>query len=203
MADRIVQIVTKLSPEQITRAIHQTLQNAFNRPTSQDHVTVASHIAYEVFKENLSDFVPKSQSTTDRWGQRWKPLAPSTIRRKLGKAAKSLSRSKDVAERGLASVIRSGLRRGVAGLSGLVPINIDTGRLIRSLTPYNGSRSNYAPPPDQVATVRNQELKLGTKVKYARHVQAVRPILPPADKVAPWVATGLADGLQEICSRVG
>lgn len=202
MGVRYVTINTRLSPDQITRLIHQTLGQVFNRPTSPDHVTVASHISVGVFKENLKDFEAKSSWSTDRWGSRWKPLAPSTIVRKLGKAVKILAQSQKAHERGMASVLRSGMRRSIGSLHTLVPINIDTGRLVRSLTPYTGSRLSYSPSVDQIATVRRQELSIGTKVPYAKYVQNVRPILPTGAKTTPWVATALADGLEDIYSRV-
>ena len=57
-----------------------------------------------------------------------------------------------------------------------------TGRLIESLRPSRTGSGYYRPNSDQIAEFNGTKIVIGTKVKYARLVSKVRPLMPPQYK---------------------
>lgn len=178
------------------------------------------HVTEEVFRENLTDFDAKSQSNPDRFGKTWKPLAPSTIRRKLGSQISRLNRArreryervfKDFsAQAGVGTGLSPSEARALARRAALVnigedpsvPINIETGRLRRSLEPGWIGRAGYRPRKDQLFKASDQLFRFGTRVPYAKYVDRVRPIVPAAKNSAVWVRQGIAKSLLPILRRL-
>lgn len=200
MATRLVNLTLRVpSSSDAAALVEGTVRDIFRRPRTLSHVAVASTIARTFFGENLKDFSAKSRGGKDRWGAKWPDLAASTIQRKAGRK-QSFGR--------LAKVVRKRTKRASGVEVGrspkaFVPINVDTGRLIKSLTPSGtAGQPTYLPRTDQIATVDSQIMELGTEVPYAKYVQRKRPVLMETSKAAGFIATGLADGLVLIFKNV-
>lgn len=71
-----------------------------------------------------------------------------------------------------------------------VPINIDTGLLVNSLSP--GAGGDRSIKIGQVRQMVGSVMTFGTDVDYAADVHRMRPILPSVDKMVVWVRRGLA-----------
>ena len=214
MAIRLADINTKKSLPQVLFIINKVYGG--NR-TAQVY---QKQLIYQLFLKIHENFMAKSGGGQDEFGDAWKPLAPSTVVRKLhrylprhGQPRASLTASQDLRWRG---IYRSHLTRGAspseAGriawgilksqgartayqrLRGRkVPINIETHRLERSLRPNPVNKFKYRPynKDQEVTYVGKSKVKLGTRVPYAKAVNSVRPFSYPMSKMQPWLKDGV------------
>ena len=150
------------------------------------------------------EFLLKSKGGTDSAGIRWKKLKPSTIARKLATRSKRGIASQDQASKRQTNVFDNARSKAFselrsAGLSRSqaseranqiawsklaqtktgdpsIPINIETTRLIKSLSPGRVNGGRYIPPTrDQIIDIPSTGfIPFGSKVPYAIYVRRVR-----------------------------
>lgn len=88
-----------------------------------------------------------------------------------------------------------------------VTMLIVTGKLFKSLYPgyfLFGQSQNYVPGTDQVFRVdRPGIIELGSKVKYANHQHAMRPLWPDVRKQGPWLSKAASDGMDLVATILG
>ena len=171
---------------------------------------MAAHVARAVFEKNLIEFDRKSHSGADEFGDAWKPLEPSTVARKLAEQQQGKGKRRPRFE-ALVDQYSLRLKRQKKSKfatrekakrkaqqfidSGLVQINVDTGRLRNSLRPGWVGSSGYVRRPEQVFLQHEDGYAFGTRVPYARHVHRARPIFPSANRARRWVVEGIAASL--------
>ena len=173
---------------------------------------LVAHGIRHTLEENLKDFVAKSSGGTDRNGDSWKPLAESTIRKKLR------SPNRGPARRAILDLIKKfSIQASAAGLSprdarqraitaaqefidrpsgrdrsASVPINVDTKRMMQSLRPGSVSgRGRYTPPKEQKITATRGRVVILTEVPYAKFASKSRPIMMPAETLTQFFREGM------------
>jgi hypothetical protein len=134
------------------------------------------------------EFMVKSKGEIDSYGEQWKPLAEST------KIYKSLRPGE---YRKYKMNLWNGNRTATKGKTKRelladrdVPINIDTGRLVKALKPNRFSNGVYIPRADQQVRVTASSIHFKLLVPYADDVNAVRPIFPIFEQ--PWIDDAIA-----------
>ena len=194
--------------------------------------TFLSHFTRSLFQSIHVAFLAKSRGGRDNLGNAWKPLAPSTIKRKQkSRRAKSphphdpmsttqrrtWSTSYNRTLRKLAGTPMSSsekklrarevawnqLKYGKAGLS-RVPVGIDTGRLEASLRPgHVAGQTTYKPAnSEQHVELSEGKLTLGTNVPHASYFHRVRRIYPSIRKIRPWTTTAARAGRDAVLRRL-
>lgn len=164
-------IHTRASRASVIAAVHTIPQEVCG--SSPTAVTTLTNIGITTLEHIRKAFIVKSRGGTDEAGDRWEPLAPSTIaaRRSKNKTKKpkskptvSLKGTAGSAERRIHSVIKGSKGKGSSlpfdkyDTSSL--ILQDTGLLLSSLTPFSSA-------PEQVFRVEPGEVTIGTNRKWA------------------------------------
>ena len=162
-------------------------------------------IQQTIFERWHTGYIAKSHAGQDEFGNEWDPLAPSTLAEKTLSPSKRVNRSTQWQKR-YNSLVRQLRAAGMSSKDAqakagslawgsmmnapqATPINIDTTRLERSLSP-EGSE-------DSIRTMGNP-MELGTDVEYAKYVNASRRILPTPSEAAVW----LRDAAREIRGKI-
>lgn len=83
-----------------------------------------------------------------------------------------------------------------------VPVLIDSGRLLGSLTPGKVSSSTYHPSDEQIYSLRGRILSLGSKVPYAVYQHATRPLWPKGTRLNPWIKQAAEDAKNVVLARI-
>lgn len=123
-------------------------------------------LTHGVFRRLHSSFLTRSVGGQDQYGGNWAPLSPARRR------------------------FKSKRRPGSEAT-----INIFTGRLINSFQPSPRTRGGYSPGRDQLANISPGKAELGSKVPYAKYVNAQRNLLP--DNMTQLISDALGDALQD------
>lgn len=148
-----------------------------------------SWILYYLFERIHKEFIIKSTGSRDSQGTKWKPLSES---RRLYKPIRRGELSS--AQR---RMLRSGKTKKEALSDRDPPINIDTGRLLKSLKPGRVLSGKYVSNnPDQAVSVTSKGFKFVIKVPYADEVQDVRPFLP--QDYGPWIQDAIQLALPKL-----
>lgn len=114
----------------------------------------------QLLVDSVKDYHTKSQGDTGLDGEKWKPLAPSTVQRKNQRKL-------------------GGRGRGKSKLSleelAFTDIGIDTGRQLKSASPgYSGQDGQGGNLFEQDA----ESVTVGYNRDYSEHFDEVRPLLP-------------------------
>tara|TARA_Y100000004_G_scaffold174081_1_gene212493 strand:- start:19 stop:585 length:567 start_codon:yes stop_codon:yes gene_type:complete len=118
--------------------------------------------AKEFYRLAYKNFKLKSQGGSDEFGVRWKPLKPSTIKRR--------------AESGLRSLVAR--RNAMGGDVANNLILVRSGRLRESFKPGKQSGASYIPAnKDQLYVTTSGRVQLGSNVPYADDQNEERPLL--------------------------
>ena len=130
----------------------------------QDRQNLLKILGVQILSFSQRDFQTKGRGGTGTDGIRWKPLAKSTIARKLRRGKANAKRKKTA----------SGKKRPGAGST---QIGVDTGLLRASAQP--GFKGNDG-LGGNVFESRGAEVTVGYGRNYARYFDAVRPLMPAA-----------------------
>jgi len=123
--------------------------------------------AYYLLKRIHKEFLIKSKRGTDSTGIKWKELSQRTI------MYKSLQRGEKTAFKKLSRSEKMQFR-----MNRNVPINIDTGKLVKSLKPGRVVDGKYIPVTNQKVEANSRGIKIELKLPYADDVQRERPYVP-------------------------
>lgn len=128
----------------------------------QDRQNLLKILGVQLLSFAQKDFQAKGRGGAGSDGVRWKPLAKSTIERKLRRGKSNAKRKKT----------KSGKRRPGAGST---QIGVDTGLLRASAQPgFTGNDGRGG----NVFESRGAEVTVGYGRNYARYFDAVRPLMP-------------------------
>lgn len=233
--------MTKLSttsrvPKRDLKAFLRQLPQFFSGRKIDAKGSQYTRIFLAAFTQNLfqsihAAYLVKSRGQSDELGNQWKPLAPSTIRRKLASQARRGPITYDfltTKQTGLWKRLRStysrqlvakgmGLRdadhkaRRMAwkrlrdtptGQSSTVPIGIETTALITSLQPGSRVGGRYYPAPKQIYRPTRSGVRIGSEVKHAPHFHKRRRIWPAARRMRPWLNRAARAGLSAITTQL-
>lgn len=178
---------------------------------------LAANIMHDLFRLNYLDLLRKSAGGTDRYGNRWKPLAESTKRRKAQiQSPRTDERRREEYQRLFQPVLRRLIFAGMSPkaanqrarkiVNRLVElrdqvdlgINFLSGDLLDSFQPGTISKSNYAPNDKQLATYDGHTMLMGSKIEYAGYVHAQRRLFYNAREAAPIVKRTVKNVLPNI-----
>lgn len=216
---RIVNVRFRGTRAQAVKAVRDFVSDLSGNVETRPQRELAGSIAKDVFGENRRQFLKKSRAGADDFGETWKPLADSTVRRKLAKQKGKVTagqnrRFKSLQERNRKRAAALGLRiveamkqadaAALAG-AGIVPINIETRRLIKSITPGGGDGLSYRKPREQVFRLQRRTITLGSSVEYTKYVQKARRIMMTAKEARGTIAKATSRSLPAIIrvSRLG
>jgi len=150
-----------------------------------------SVFAKELYKRISRGFVSKSIGGNDDLGNKWKPLSPRTIERRLRRPSRHGHLKKS-------STFREAISR-VKG--GNVPILIDTGRLLQSLMPGLILSGSYKKKTaDQIFEIKRGEVLLGTKVPYAEMQDKARSLWPK--RMNRWIEESITEAIKAMNNRL-
>ena len=146
-----------------------------------------THFTYRLLSLFHRGFMAKSkEGGIDDLGTKWKPLADSTIKRKLAKRKKLASQiARHPSLRKMSSKDRQIQSMILARQS--VPIGIDTNELEKSYRPGTAYTYTYRPPKNQVVEIERNRVRISTKVEHAAHFHRKRRIYPAVSRMKPWI----------------
>lgn len=167
---------------------------------SADSEKMRAVVAHAVLTGWHTAFIAKAQGGVDEFGNRWKPLHPSTVRRKQRQSmAQDVDRRRAWGQRRgqlVSQLIAGGMSsadakvkanslmwQGSTSAAGGQPINIDTTRLEASLDP---AREDHV---DQVRDT-SSGVRVGTRRPRAKHINRQRRFQPTKREAAVWVRRG-------------
>jgi hypothetical protein len=148
------------------------------------------HLAHEMFKRIHESYRVRSEGGTDELGNKFKPLAPSTIR------GRKLSRDDKKNMRGLKRSEKKEFRE-----SRDVLIMRVTDAIYNSLRPSKPGLRGYRPRKNQIFNVAKSKLEIGTEVEYARFHARSRPPIP--SNVQKWVSESVKIAMKAVMEHVG
>jgi hypothetical protein len=224
-------------PKRELVAFLRNLPAYFSGRTTHTKASQYRRLFLSAFTENLygsiySAYVIKSRGEADELGNEWKPLAESTIRRKLAKMNRRGPMEFDFLTKrqtGLWKKYRQTLRvqlqstgrlkardadakarklawwklRQTKSGSGLqVPIGIDTGELITSIKPGSRVGARYYPAHGQVYQETPTGVRIGTNVEHASHFHRRRRIWPAPKKMRPWLNRAAKAGIAALQAQL-
>lgn len=149
---------------------------------------VNNRVLYETLFVCHREFLTKSEGDVDSYGEKWKPLADST---RIYKALRPGEYRQYGMHRwtGNRAKGKGGMSKKELLANREVPINIDTGRLIKAVKPYKFINGKYIDSPDQSSRVTENDIHFHINVPYGDAVNEVRPFFPVFEN--PWVAEAL------------
>jgi hypothetical protein len=75
-----------------------------------------------------------------------------------------------------------------------------TDKLFESYRPGQLGIASYFPPKNQVVELRNNLIKITSKVEYAQYQNAKRPFFP--DDISPWISSAINAGLEALALKL-
>jgi len=75
-----------------------------------------------------------------------------------------------------------------------------TEQIMRSYEPGILVGANYFPPKDQMIELKNNLIKISSKVDYAPFQSAKRPFFP--DDIGPWISKAIQAGLEAVAKKL-
>ena len=174
---------------------------------SKERAAFMAILTRELYLEIHEAFMIKSRGDADKFGEKWEPLKPATIERKLHKQRRRAARTTDpISKRqrdqwrevyhetlpiyksygfshqeAVAAAREKAWQSLKLPKNKSVPIGIDTQRLEKSLRTGRATDGVYNPPAstkDQIVEIRPQSIHVGTKTPYARNFDKRRKIIP-------------------------
>ena len=131
-------------------------------------------VLYNCLVITYREFLIKSKGESDSFGTVWQPLAESTRIYKSIKPGEFRKYKLHLWDKNRTAT--KGLTKKELLADREVPINIDTGRLLKAIKPNRFTNGRYIAGPDQIVTVTLRNIKFEVTVPYASAVDTVRPI---------------------------
>lgn len=161
----------------------------------QMFISVFTHTLIEQIHEG---FMAKSvPGGTDDLGLSWKPLAESTIKRKL-KKRNDIQRElkRELAKYDMTPQQRE--EKAFVLASQMVPIGIDTGELEAACRPGRLTKFTYIPPENQDVEIDQRGLRIVIDVDHAPHFHRKRRIWPSVNRMQPWIRAAMAEASRRV-----
>lgn len=139
--------------------------------------TFLSAFTHRLIEQMYDSFEIKSLGGTDDLGHKFAPLSPKRLKQKSSawfrrKYPKSIPHA----------IMRV------------------TDKLFDSFRPGQLGLATYTPPKNQMIELRNNLLKITSKVEYAEYQNAKRPFFP--DDIGPWISSAINAGLEALALRL-
>jgi len=201
-------------PAQKLRDILSSLPSTLSgRNSSHDDIrrVFTSHFVHKLFSLLLKSYIARANGGTDSLGNRWKPLADSTLARKartmqLGAVTEfnlltqrqldKWQQEYNKAKKDLSSVMPTAKAEAMArriawkNSRSRIPIGVHNGDLIRACRPGTISGDSYTPPDGQFLSESPGRLIIGLDVDHAKFFNKARKIWPRSMK--SWVTEAAA-----------
>ena len=124
-------------------------------------------------------YTTRAQGLPDDQGQTWKPLAPSTVARRVSRRRRGSKHSTRPRSRQTVSYDPEPTQEDYLILR-------DTNRLYESFRPGSVVHDQYIPPnSDQQVEITQRSITIGSRVPYATQPTQDRPIF--TEEMRPWI----------------
>lgn len=136
-----------------------------------------STFTYSLMSQIGDAFLAKSNGGTDNLGHTFRPLHPTTVKKKSSKKF----------HKKYPLTLPHQIMRA-------------SGNLIRSYSAGTFEGERYLPPKNQVVRIRESLIKIYSKLPYAEYQFAKRPFWP--NDITPWITKALDTAIQAVNERL-
>lgn len=204
-----IQIDTHLPQQELLKLLRSLPSNLSGRASNIEGVrrVFLAHFTHTLFSLLIRSYIARANGGSDRLGNRWAPLADSTLARKhrtmrLGvitefnmMSDRRIAKWNKDQQDALASLKKAGVSSKEAtklatriawqNSRSQIPIGVESGQLIRACRPGTISGNRYYAPKGQFLSEDSGVVEIGLDVDHSVHFDRKRKIWPK--NIRPWI----------------